>query len=84
MCKVCKEFLTSKAASLGKTANTAVHDFDLESDDQENDEDNSDNDSNDESLEEVEGESSLNEATNTAENLVSKVKAWRRFEGSVS
>ena len=84
MCKVCKEFLTSKAASLGKTANKAVYDFDLEPDDQESDEDNSDNDSDDESLEEVEGESSLNEATNSVENLVSKVKAWHRFEGSVS
>ena len=84
MRKVYKEFLTSKAASLGKTVNKAVHDFDLEPDDQESDEDNSDNDSVDESLEEVEGESSLNEATNTVENLVSKVKAWRRFEGSLS
>ena len=80
MCKVCKEFLTSKAASLGKTANKAVYDFDLELDHQESDEDDSD----DESLEEVEGESSLNEATNSVENLVSKVKAWHRFEGSVS
>ena len=73
-----------KSCITRKDGDKAVHDFDLESDDQESDEDNSDNDSDDESLEEVEGESSLNEATNTVENLVSKVKAWRRFEGSVS
>ena len=84
MCKVGKEFLKSKAASLGKTANKAVHDFNLESDDQDSDEDNPDSDSDDESLEELEGERSLNEATNTVGNLISKVKAWPRFEGLVS
>ena len=73
--KVCQEFLSSKAASLGKTANKAVHDVDLESDDHNSDEDDSDkehNDSDDESSEDLEGESVLNEGTNIQiiENLI--------------
>jgi len=89
VCKVCQEFLSTKAASLGKTANKAVHDVDLESDDHNSDEDDSDkehNDSDDESSEDLEGESILNEATDipNIENLISKVQAWHRFVGSAS
>ncbi len=28
MCKICKALLTTKASSLGKTANSAIHHFD--------------------------------------------------------
>lgn len=97
MCTIRQEFLTSKAASLGEKTNKAVHDFDPSSYNNHgtDDEDASDNDGND--REEESSHKMLfikskynveipNETTNTQTvfNLISRVKAWRRFEISQS
>ena len=92
VCKICQEFLTSKAASLGEAANTAVHEFDSSSDSNQGTVDeevsgNDENDSEEESSQDVDQEGETqNDTTNTQTvfNLISRVKAWRRFETSQS
>ena len=85
MCKICKTSLSSKAASLGKTANVAVHQFDPTvvkgSDKNLSDEDeNSDSDEEDDQVDE------RHEITNTQTvlELIHQVNAWSRFEGPES
>ena len=71
MCKICQEFLTSKAASLGEAANTALHEFDPSSDNNQGTDDeeasgNEESNSEEESSQDVDQEGETqNDTTNT-------------------
>ena len=88
VCNICEQLLTTKACSLGKTANSAVHQFDPTLDVQETDcEDKSsdeDEDSNDSESSPTDDE--LDETNNARAvlNLITQVNAWRRLEGAKS
>ena len=92
MCNICKELLTTKACSLGKTANSAVHQFDPALDVQEMDsvatpdceEDESsdkDEDSDDSESSPTDGEPDETKNARTVLNLIIQVNAWHRLEG---
>ena len=88
MCSICKELLTTKACSLGKTANSAVYQFDPTLDVQETDckEDKSsdeDEDRDDSNSESSPTDDEINETNNTRTvlNLITQVNTWRRLEG---
>ena len=94
MCNICKELLTTKACSLGKTANSAVYQFDPALDVQETDsvatpdseEDESsdeDEDSDSESIP-TDGEPDKTKDARTVLNLITQVNAWHRLEGPKS
>ena len=84
MCQICKGLLSSKVGSLGKTANEAVHQFDLtvveQSDENSSDEDENSDSDEDEQLDE--GHETTN--TRTVLELIHELNAWSRFEGPES
>lgn len=98
MCNICKELLTTRACSLGKTANSAVHQFDPALDVQEtdsvaatpdcdeddsSDEDEDSDDSDSESYP-TDGEPDETKNARTVLNLITQVNAWHSLEGPKS
>jgi transcription elongation factor Elf1 len=79
VCKICKELLTTKASSLGKTANSAIHHFDPSLDVQE-----ADDDEDELSDEDEDSDSDETKNTQAVVDLITQVNAWRRFEGTQS
>ena len=92
MCNICKELLTTKACSLGKTANSAVHQFDPALDVQEMDsvatpdceEDESSDEDEDSESSPTDGEPDETKNARTVLNLIIQVNAWHRLEGPKS
>ena len=87
MCKICKELLATKASSLGKTANSAIHHFDPsldveESDDDEDETSDEDEDSDSDEYDHEQHDETKNERA--VLDLITQVNAWRRFEGPQS
>ena len=81
MCKICKALLTTKASSLGKTANPAIHHFDP-SLDVENESSDEDEDSDSDEYDHGQHDETKNERA--VLDLITQVNAWRRFEGPQS
>ena len=97
MCNICKELLTTKACSLGKTANSAVHQFDPMLDVQETDsvatpdceedessDEDEDSDDSDSESSPTDGEPDETKNERTVLNLITQEDAWHRLEGPKS
>ena len=90
VCKVCKELLTTKACSLGTTANSAVHNFgptlDVQDTDCDEDESSDEDEDRDDSDSEFSPDGEHDEMKNTRAvlDLITEVNAWRRLEGPQS
>ena len=87
MCKIRKELLTTKACSLGNTANSAAHHFDFVLDVQDSDCDKDESsDEDDESYDSVsdsfsESEHNTTKDTRIVLDLITQLNRWPRLEG---